>query len=168
MFDLVDKGPIGPVIGPWFGQTLLRPNRNRLYRCPMAELNMLIDKLRETGDLGCLGEWSRASKHNRGMRTGAATLLMYLHSPECYNVWLPKTHSGLSRLCSLGAKFPKREMSPEEYRIFYKAFNENAIAVREENGFAPQTMDWLLFAVDEIRTNTGNRNLRALIEGRTK
>jgi hypothetical protein len=167
VFDLIDKGPIGPVNGDWFGCTLSRHNRNLLYRCPISELNILIDKLRETGDLGCLGEWRRAGKHNLGMRTGAATLLMYLHSPERYNVWLPKTHSGLLRLCSLGAKFPKKEMSPEECRIFYKAFNENAIAVREENGLAPQTMDWFLFAVDTIKANP-NRGLRALIEGRTK
>lgn len=164
VFDRVDKGPIGPVPGDWFGETLSKPNRNRLGDCPIEELRELIDKLRETGDLGCLGEWRRANKRNRGMKTGAATLLMYLHSPECYNVWLPKTHSGLSWLCRLGAKIPKGEMSPEKYRTFYKEFNEKAIAVRETNGFDPQTMDWFLFAVDEIKTNRVDRGLRALIE----
>ena len=132
----------------------------------MEELSSLIDKLRETGDLGCLGEWRRAG--NSGMKTGVATLFMYLHSPDRYNVWLPKTHSGLSRLRNLSAKFPEggKELSPEEYRVLYKAFNENAIGVREENGFAPQTVDWFLFAVDEVKTNPGNPGLRALIEGR--
>jgi hypothetical protein len=167
-FDLVDKGPIGPVVGAWFGQTLVKPNRDKLYRCSMTELTMLIDELRETGDLGSLAAWRRADKHNRGMKTGAATLLMYLHSPESYNIWLPKTHAGLSRLCRLGTPSPKDPMSPDECRSSYKTFNENAIAVREKNGFAPQTMDWFLFAVDEIRENPANRNLRALIEGRVR
>lgn len=167
VFDLVDKGRIGPITGAWFGKMLIS-NKKRLYRCPMLELNMVIDKLRETGDLGCLGEWRRASKVNRGMRTGAATLFMYLHSPERYNVWLTRTHSGLSRLCRLDGKSPEKIDSPDKYRKFYKEFNDNAIAVRKEKGLAPQTMDWFLFAVEEIKTNPDNRGLRALIEGRTE
>jgi hypothetical protein len=169
VFDKVDKGPIGPVKGPWFGEALSIHNRNNvyaLYRRSTAGLNVLIDRLRETGNLGSLGEWRRAG--NRGMRTGVATLFMYLHSPDRYNVWLPKNHNGLSRLCNLGTRFPKKEISPEEYRVLYNVFNQNAIAVREENGLAPQTVDWFLFAVDEIKTNPRNPGLRALIEGRSE
>ena len=169
VFDIVDKGPIGPVRGAWFGETLSPHNRTNLYALysqPTANLNALIDELCESGDLGYLGEWRRAG--NRGMRTGAATLFMYLYSPDRYNVWLPKTHGGLSRLRRLGDEFPKggSELSPDEYRVLYRAFNEHAIAVREENGFAPQIMDWFLFAVDEVKSNPANPGLRALIEGR--
>lgn len=166
VFDLVDKGAVGPITGLWFGQLLVTPNRNRLYCCPRGELSTLINRLRETGDLGYLGQWRLAG--NRGMKAGIATLLMYLHSPDRYNVLLPKTYSGLSRLCNLSTKFTKGEISPEEYRDLYKVFNENVIAVREDNGLAPQAVDWFLFAVDEIKTNPGNPGLRALIEGRTE
>ncbi|MFQ5853543.1 MAG: hypothetical protein ACE5JU_23540, partial [Candidatus Binatia bacterium] len=81
-----------------------------MYRCSIAELNALIDKLLETGDLGWLGRWRRAG--NRGIKAGTATLLMYLHSPEQYNIWLPKTHRGLANLSRLDAESPKKEMSP--------------------------------------------------------
>jgi len=162
VFDLADKDPTGP----WFGQMLARSNRNHMYRCSIAELNALIDKLLETGDLGWLGRWRRAG--NRGIKAGTATLLMYLHSPEQYNIWLPKTHRGLANLSRLDAESPKKEMSPEEYTIFYKRFNETAIAVRKEYGVAAQAMDWLLWAIGEIKENPGNRYLRAYIEGRTK
>lgn len=165
VFDIVDKGPIGPVSGDWFGETLSQPNRNRLRDCPIRELNVLIDDLRQSGDLGKLGEWRRANKANRGMKTGMATLFMYLHSPERYNVWLPKTHSGLLWLCRLDAKFPKGKPSPEEYRTLYREFNEKAIDVREANGFEPQEMDWFLFTIDEFKTDSVDRGLRALIEG---
>ena len=164
VFDLVDKGPIGPITGPWFGQLLITPNRNRLYRCSMGQLSGLISRLRETGDLGYLGQWRLAG--NRGMKIGIAALLMYLHSPDQYNVLLPKTYRGLSRLCNLSIRFPMGEISPEEYQGLYKALNENAIAAREQNGLSPQAVDWFLFAVDELKTNPGNPGLRALIEGR--
>jgi hypothetical protein len=59
-------------------------------------------------------------------------------------------------------------LSPEKYTIFYKRFNETAIAVREENGLVPQAMDWFLWAVDQIKENPGKRQLRKYIEGRAK
>jgi len=161
VFDLVDKDPSGP----WFGQMLSRPNRNMLYRCPITELNILIDNLLK-GDLGNLGLWRRAG--NRGMKPGTATLLMYLHSPESFNIWQSKSHSGLSRLSDFEAETPKKEMSPEQYSQSYERFNTTALTVRKESGFAPQAMDWLLWAVEEIKENPENRYLRAYIEGRTK
>jgi len=161
IFDLVDKDPTGPL----FGQTFARPNRNRLYGCQMAGLNHMIDKLLETGDLGWLGRWQDAG--NRGMK-GGATVLMYLYSPDQYNIWLPKTHRGLSMFTRVDADSPQKKMSPQEYTIYYKRFNEAAIAVREEYGFVSQAMDWLLWAVGEIKENPGNRSLRSHIEGRTK
>jgi hypothetical protein len=35
-------------------------------------------------DLGWLWQWRRTG--NRGMNAGAATLLMYLYSPDSYNI----------------------------------------------------------------------------------
>ena len=125
----------------------------------------MIDKLLETGDLGWLGRWQDAG--NRGMK-GGATVLMYLYSPDQYNIWLPKTHRGLSMFTRVDADSPQKKMSPQEYTIYYKRFNEAAIAVREEYGFVSQAMDWLLWAVGEIKENPGNRSLRSHIEGRTK
>lgn len=162
VFNLADKDPTGP----WFGQMLARPNRNRLYRCPMSELIELIDKLLETGDLGWLVRCRRAG--HRGLRSGTATLLMYLHLPEQYNIWLPKTHRGLANLSRLDAEPPHKEMSPEDYSTSYERFNESAIAVRKKYGLVPQAMDWFLWAIGEIKQNPGNRHLRAYIEGRTK
>lgn len=163
VFDLVDKGPIGPITGLWFGNTLNHPNRNKVFQCPITELNTLINALRKRGDLGLLGEWREASKRNRGMDTGMATLLLYLHAPERFNVWLPKLHSGLSRLCEL-AQFPRSQKSPESYRTNYRVFNENAVAVRDENKLDPHSVDWFLFAVDELIVKPSNVGLRALIE----
>jgi hypothetical protein len=164
VFGLADRDPTGP----WFGQMLSTPNRNRLYRCPMAELNILIERLLETGDLRWLGEWRRAG--NRGMTAGTATLLMYLYSPDSFNIWLEiPHHRGLSKYrLDFNAKYPKEKSNPEEYTIFYKIFNKTAIAVREENGLVPQAMDWFLWAVDTIKEKPGNRRLREYIEGRRK
>ena len=162
VFNLADKDPNGP----WFAQMLSAPNRNRLYRCPMEELNSLIDKLIETGDLGWLSQWRRTG--NRGMKAGAATLLMYLYSPDSYNIWLPITHSGLSKLERLDFAYPNKELSSEEYTVSYKSFNKIAIAVREEKGLDPQAMDWFLWAVDTIKERPGNRGIRECIEGRVK
>ena len=163
IFNLADNDPTGP----WFEPLLSRPNRNNLYRNPMIELNNLIDKLLENGDLGWLGQWRRTG--NRGMSAGIATLFMYLFAPHSYNIWLPKNHSGLSKLYQLDARRPKhKELSPEEYTIFYKRFNDKAVGVCKENGLVPQSIDWFLWAVNEIKENPNNRHLRAYIEGTTK
>jgi len=162
IFDLAEKDPQGP----WFGQMLARPNRNRLYNCHIFELNALIDNLLGTGDLAWLGRWRRAG--NRGMSKGIATLLMYLNSPEQHNVWLPKTHQGLAILSRLVVRYPQNEISPEEYGMFYKRFNEAAIAVRKENGLAPQAMDWFSWFVLEYKMNPSKRALQAYIKGEAK
>jgi hypothetical protein len=163
VFNLADEDPTGS----WFGPMLSKPNRNLLYDCPMEEINNLFDKLLGTAGLGELSQWRHAG--NRGMNAGAATLLMYLSSPDSYNIWNPTTHRGLSKLYRLDAEYPKqKKLTHEKYNIFYKIFNHNAIAVREENGLVPQAMDWFLWAVDQIKENRDNRHLRAYIEGRTK
>ncbi len=159
VFDLVDIDPSGL----WFGSTLIKPNRTRLYNCQMDELNRLIEKLFETGDLGWLGEWRL--KGNRGMKTGIASILMYIYNPEHNNVWLPTLHKGLSKLVNLDTNFPSYELSSEEYSVSYKKFNETAITVRKANGFVPQGVDWFLWAVNEIKENPGNRYLQAYIDG---
>ena len=161
IFDKADKDPTGP----WFGQMLSQPNRNKIYRCSGTELNRLIDMLLETGDLVWLGRWRRAG--NRGMKPGAATLLMYLYSPDVYNIWLPKTHSGLSRLTQLDLKTPDKEMSANDYSINYKRFNEAATTIRKEYGIVPQSMDWLLWAIREIKENPENRFFHAYKDGTT-
>jgi hypothetical protein len=166
VFDLIDKGPIGPVTGDWFGEMLSEPNRKMIRNCPIGQLRYLIDTLRKTGDLGYLSEWRRASTCNRGIKTGVATLFMYLRAPERYNIWLPKTHSGLSGLCRMSANFPKGVASSDTYRTLYNEFNEKAIALRQFKKVAPQTMDWYLFAIDEFRTDSVDGGLQALIDGR--
>jgi len=162
VFDMIDKDPTGP----WFGPTLSKPNRNNLFRNPMAELNVLINNLLESGDLAGLGRWRHAG--NRGMNKGMATLLMYIYSPESCNVWLNKTHEGLLRLGNFEAESPQKELSAENCSIYYQRFNKTAIAVRKEYGFTPQAMDWFLWAIGEIKENPSNKYFTAYRDSRTK
>jgi hypothetical protein len=163
VFDLADKDTSDP---KWFGQMLNVPNRTLIFKSQVAELNRFIDTLFETGDLGNLGRWRRGG--NQGMKSGTATLLLYLHSPECFNIWTPKSHSGLLRLSEFEADIPKKELSSEQYSICYERFNTTALTLRKESGFVPQAMDWLFWAVEEIKTNPDKRSLRAYVEGRIK
>ena len=150
ILDLVDNDPTGR----WFGPMLSVPNRKALFSSSIEDINAFLDRLLATENLYCLGEWRRAG--NKGIKTGISSLLLYLHSPGRFCIWVKKTQNGLSKVCDVHFDNLKKEYGSQEYEDKYELFNKYAVKFRQDYGINPHALDWVLWAIGEIFNNPQN------------
>jgi hypothetical protein len=143
ILDIVDCDPYAPN-QRWFGQLLIIPNRNRIFRSTVASVNKWIEHLLFSND--ALEKRLAVAEKSRpkGASKGIATLLLYLQNPTEYSVWLPTTHRSLEQLGRI------QGLAKSNWSKNYPIFNAAAISFRDRHGFEPQEVDWALWMIDLI------------------
>jgi hypothetical protein len=147
VFDVVDYDPYAPN-QRWFGQLLIIPNRNQMFRSTVESINKWIDDLLSADSE--LEKRLAAAERSRpkGASKGIATLFLYLQDPKECNVWLPTTHRSLELLgCIQG-------LEESDWSKNYPVFNAAAISFRNKHGFEPHEVDWALWMIEMITRNS--------------
>ena len=141
IFDTVDSDPYAPN-QRWWGQLLIIPNRNQIFRSTEADINRWIDYLLFSND--ALGKRLAKAEETRpkGASKGIVTLFLYLQNPKEYNVWLPTTHQSLELLGRV------QGLEESNWSENYPVFNAAAISFRDKHGFEPREVDWALWMID--------------------
>jgi hypothetical protein len=143
IFDTVDCDPYAPN-RRWFGQLLVKPNRNLIFLSTPASISEWIEHLLFSIDT--LENRLAVAEDTRpkGASKGIATLLLYLQNPEEYNVWLPTTHRSLELLGRI------QGLEESNWSKNYPVFNAAAVSFRNRHKFEPQEVDWALWMIDLI------------------
>ena len=128
--------------GAWWGQLLIKPNRNRMFSRPNDELNhwfnyLLNGKEPESVRIEkCLVD----PKYDlKGAAKGLVTLLLYLKDPNDFNPMMNTTIEGLERLGRFDSKRGKRR-----WRDYYNDYNTAVKEFRDQFELEPQSVDWVL------------------------
>lgn len=139
VFDIVDYYEPNK---RWFGQLLATPNRNWIFESAIDHINRWFDELLfSENELGRKLDTCLKDLKIKGASKGLATLLLYLSDPHSYNIWVNKTQEGLLVLGRI------QELTGTDWGGNYILFNQAATKFRDQFGFKPQEIDWILWFV---------------------
>jgi len=123
----------------WFGSLLAAPARNLIFSANPSLINQWFEELLFSGKVANDALYTCLTKLKiKGASKGLASLLLYLSSPEKYNIWIKKTTQGLYAIGYLD------ELGGKEWGANYGRFNNAAVAVRDRYKFQPREMDFVL------------------------
>lgn len=123
----------------WFGALLATPNRNLIFASDPRLINQWFTTLlsQPIDPATALNTCLKKLKI-KGASKGLATLILYLSSPNLYNIWVNATQEGLTILNRLP------DLRSGDWGENYIRFNKAAVDFREKYSFQPQEIDWIL------------------------
>lgn len=140
IFDLVDLSKT--YTGRWWGQLLIKPNRNRIFSNPTEKLNIWINYLLNGEEPESVRIEKCLEDPNfklNGAGKGLVTLFLYIKDPDSFNVMMNPTIDGLERLGRFDGKKGKRKWGE-----YYNGYNIAAKEFRTQFDLEPQSVDWVL------------------------
>lgn len=140
IFDIVDLSET--YTGRWWGQLLIKPNRNRIFSNSTEKLNIWINYLLNGEEPESVRIEKCLEDPNfklNGTGKGLVTLFLYIKDPDSFNVMMNPTIDGLERLGRFDGKIGKRKWGE-----YYNSYNMAAKEFRMQFDLEPQSVDWVL------------------------